>query len=147
MQLSASLSGFGDATPGATTQPRANSGLICWLVALPYLMGALRGTANPLSIITRDGIWHKRGGGEIVGVQHHAPKGRPFEPRSESILEVGQRSRPIPRFAGRQDTLNLVSGTLTASVPNVQVCQAMSLRRNFLLSLQPCLKYAQNTTL
>jgi len=49
-------------------------------------MDAHSGTAKLLSIVTSDGTWHKRNGGEIVGVQHHTPKGRPFEPRSMSIL-------------------------------------------------------------
>ena len=114
MRTSNDNSGSEAVTPGATMQPRANEGLIYWLVALPYLMGALTGCT---------------GGNQ------------------KNILEAGRSSRPIPRFAGRKDTLNLVSGALTAGVPNVQVCRAKSLLLNFLLSLEPCLKYSQNTTL
>ena len=131
MQLAVYLSGFGDATPGATTQPRANSGLIGWLVALPYLMGTRTQYADC-------GILPQK-----LGLVRTCLT----DDNETSLLEVGQSSRPIPRFAGRQDTLNLVSGVLTAGVPNVQVCHAMSLRRNFLPCLEPCLKYAQNTTL
>jgi hypothetical protein len=54
------------------------------------LSGARGGTPKPLSIVSINGTWHKRSGGEIVGVQHHAPKGRPFEPRPASIQSTAQ---------------------------------------------------------
>ncbi len=135
MYFAVSLSTFGDTTRGATTQPRANSGLIGWLVVLPYLMGART------QLYIRARRFMKR------GERQRVPRPLSNAEAIASILEAGQSSRPIPLFAGRKDTLNLVSGTLTASVPNVQVCQAMLLRRNFLLCPQPCLKYSQNTTL
>jgi|SRR5882672_150462 len=124
MYFAVFLSGFGDAPPGATTQPRANSGLIGWLAVLPYLMGTLKcGYLNkPLASANPNGI-------------------------GKSVLEAGQGSRPIPRFAGRKDTLNPVTGVPTAGVQSVQVCQAMLLRRIFLPCPHPCLKYSQNTTL
>jgi len=70
-----------------------------------------------------------------------------YDERESSILEAGQGSRPIPRFAGRKDTLNPVTGVPTAGVQSVQVCQAMSLRPIFWPCPHPCLKYSQNTTL
>ena len=142
MPFAVNLSRFGDATPETTTQPRLNSGLIGWLEVLPYLMGVQVGRDEHSKRL--DNWWIPRPSLLV------APKetGESCKTNSDlNVLEAGRGSRPIPLLAGRKDTLNPVTGVFTAGVQSVQVCQAMSLRRNFLLCPQPCLKHSQNTTL
>src|SRR5438876_756854 len=79
---------------GASPQRCANRGLICWLVVLPYLMGARTQLyIRAHRFITR-------------GERPWVPRPRSNAEAIASILEVGQSSRPIPNFAGRKDTLN-----------------------------------------
>src|SRR6266576_2637265 len=150
---------------GASPQRCANRGLICWLVVLPYLMGARmpvnelcsgcrirdsrrsqRSTksASVKRVRTGTRIICPRCEGQKYDKQHCGVCGnRGYLPSTD---EVGQSSRPIPSFAGRKDTLNPVTGVFTAGVQSVQVCQAMLLRRIFLLCPESCLKLSQNTT-